>query len=222
MNMQRKNRAPILFLLSAFIGSTFIFSGSQMVDRIVAVVNEEVITLTDVRIAEAFGLYAEEMGGETEDPRLLILQKLIDQKVVIQLSGEEVLIDAKRLDEQLMQVTQKLGVDEVERRLTRFGLDWENLKDFLREKMAYQTIISERFSKVNPVSLREIEEYYQRSYVPAQKEKGVEPKPMMEILDEIESGIKQEKIKTQIRDWIMNLREKSDIQIVKGGLKSPE
>lgn len=222
MNMQRKNRAPILFLLSAFIGSTFIFSGSQMVDRIVAVVNEEVITLTDVRIAEAFGLYAEEMGGETEDPRLLILQKLIDQKVVIQLSGEEVLIDAKRLDEQLMQVTQKLGADEVERRLMHFGLDWENLKDFLREKMTYQTVISERFSKVNPVSLREIEEYYQRSYVPAQKEKGVEPKPMMEILDEIESGIKQEKIKTQIRDWIMNLREKSDIQIVKGGLKSPE
>ena len=220
--MQRMKRAAILFLLSAFIGSTFIFSGSQMVDRIVAVVNEEVITLTDVRIAEAFGLYAEEIGEEVEDPRSLILQKLIDQKVVIQLSGEEVLIDAEKLDENLMRITQRLGTDEVERRLTHFGLDWENLKDFLREKMAYQTIISERFSKVNPVSLKEIEEYYQRSYVPAQKEKGVEPKPMMEILDEIESGIKQEKIEAQIQDWIMNLRDKSDIQIIKGGLKSPE
>lgn len=222
MNMQRMKRAAILFLLSAFIGSTFIFSGSQMVDRIVAVINEEVITLTDVRIAEAFGLYAEEIGEEEEDPRSLILQKLIDQKVVIQLSGEEVLIDAEKLDENLMRITQRLGADEVERRLTHFGLDWENLKDFLREKMAYQTIISERFSKVNPVSLKEIEEYYQRSYVPAQKEKGVEPKPMMEILDEIESGIKQEKIEAQIQDWIMNLRDKSDIQIIKGGLKSPE
>ena len=222
MNMQRMKRAAILFLLSAFIGSTFIFSGSQMVDRIVAVVNEEVITLTDVRIAEAFGLYAEEIGEEVEDPRSLILQKLIDQKVVIQLSGEEVLIEGEKLDENLMQITQRLGADEAEKRLTHFGLDWENLKDFLREKMAYQTIISERFSKVNPVSLKEIEEYYQRSYVPAQKEKGVEPKPMMEILDEIESGIKQEKIKAQIQDWIMNLRDKSDIQIIKGGLKSPE
>ena len=222
MNLQRMKRAAILFLLSAFIGSTFIFSCAQMVDRIVAVVNEEVITLTDVRIAEAFGLYAEEIGEEEEDPRSLILQKLIDQKVVIQLSGEEVLIDAEKLDENLMRITQRLGAEEVERRLTHFGLDWENLKDFLREKMAYQTIISERFSKVNPVSLKEIEEYYQRSYVPAQKEKGVEPKPMMEILDEIESGIKQEKVEAQIQDWIMNLRDKSDIQIIKGGLKSPE
>ena len=193
-----------------------------MVDRIVAVVNEEVITLTDVRIAEAFGLYAEEIEEGTEDPRSLILQRLIDQKVVIQLSGNEVLIEGEILDEGLNRITQKMGAEEAEKRLRQFGLDWEDMKDFLRERIIFETIISERFSKVNPVSLEEIEEYYQRNYVPAQREKGVEPKPMMEILDEIESGIKQEKIEAQIQDWIKNLREKSDIQIIKGGLKWPE
>jgi type IV secretory pathway VirB4 component len=35
---------------------------------------------------------------------------------------------------------------------------------------------------------------------------------MMEILDEIESLIIQEKVKTQINDWIINLRKKADIQ----------
>jgi type IV secretory pathway VirB4 component len=35
---------------------------------------------------------------------------------------------------------------------------------------------------------------------------------MMEILDEIESLIIQEKVKTQISDWIKNLRKKADIQ----------
>jgi hypothetical protein len=44
---------------------------------------------------------------------------------------------------------------------------------------------------------------------------------MMEILDELESTIKQDKMKTQIEDWIRNLKEKSDIQIIKGRLKSP-
>lgn len=211
-------RAAIFFLLCMFICSTHSFSGSQMVDRIVAVVNEEVITLTDVRIAEAFGIYAEEIEEGAEDPRSLILGRLIDQKVVIQLSGNEVLIEGEILDESLEQITQRLGAEEAEKRLRQFGLDWEDFKNFLREKIAFETIISERFSKVNPVSLEEIEEYYQRSYVPAQREKGVEPKPMMEILDEIESGIKQEKIEAQIQDWIKNLRERSDIQIIKGGL----
>ncbi len=222
MDMQRMQRAAIFFLLSLIVSSAPAFSGSQMVDRIVAVVNEEVITLTDVRIAEAFKLYAEEIEEESEDYRALVLQKLIDQKVVIQFSGGEGLIEEEKLDEQMERITQRLGAEEVERRLVHFGLDWENLKDFLRERIAFQTIISERFSKVNPVSLKEIEEYYQRSYVPAQREKGVEPKPMMEILDEIESGIKQEKIEAQIQDWIKNLREKSDIQIIIRELKSTE
>ncbi len=43
---------------------------------------------------------------------------------------------------------------------------------------------------------------------------------MMEILDEIESSVKREKTQAQIEDWIKNLREKSDIQITKDGLKS--
>ena len=35
---------------------------------------------------------------------------------------------------------------------------------------------------------------------------------MLELLDVIESRMIQEKIKTQISDWIKNLRKKADIQ----------
>lgn len=209
-----------MFLLCVFIGLSCVYSHSEMIDRIVAVVNEEVITLTDVRIAEAFGLYSGEIGEVGGDSRILILERLIDQKVVIQLSREDVLIKSEELEGLLMQITQKLGAEEVERRLAQFGLTREDLMVWLREKMRYQAIISQIFSRVNPVSLKEIEDYYQRIYIPAQKEKNVEPQPMVEILNEIEMSVKQEKTKAQIEDWIKNLREKSDIQITKDGLKS--
>jgi len=213
-------RVAIIFLLCVFIGLSCVYSHSEIIDRIVAVINEEVITLTDVRIAEDFGLYAEEIEEEGGDPRSQILERLIDQKVVIQLSSEEVLIKGEELDELLMQITQRLGADEVERRLAQFGLAREDLRDYIREIIRYKSIISQIFSRVNPVSLKEIEDYYQEIYIPAQKEQKVEPQPMMEILDEIESRVKQEKTKAQIEDWINNLREKSDIQITKDGLKS--
>ena len=48
--------------------------------------------------------------------------------------------------------------------------------------------------------------------VSSQIEKGLESRPMMEILDEIESLIIQGKVKTQINEWIKNLRKKADIQ----------
>jgi hypothetical protein len=57
-----------------------------------------------------------------------------------------------------------------------------------------------------------MEEYYTQSYVPSQREKGLEPRPMLELLAGIESLIIQEKIKTQTNDWIKNLRQKADIQ----------
>ncbi len=220
MSTYRMKRVTIIFFLGVFIGVSCVYSHSEIIDRTVAVVNEEVITLTDVRIAEAFGLYSGEIDEAEGDSRLLILERLIDQKVVIQLSREDVLTKSEELDSLLMQITQRLGAGEMERRLAQFGLTREDLRDCLREKVRYQAILSQVFSRVNPVSLKEIEEYYQEIYIPAQKEKKVEPQPMMEILDEIEMSVKQEKTKAQIEGWIKNLKEKSDIQIKKDGLKS--
>lgn len=212
-------RRIIIFLLSMCIGLSCVYSYSEIVDRIVAVVNEQVITLTDIRIAEAFGLYADEIEEGGEDARFLILERMIDQKVVIQLSGREGLIKSEELEELLMQIALRLGADEMKRKLAQFGLVREDLKEWLREKMAYQAIISQIFSRVNPVSLKEMEDYYNEAYVPEQKRNNVEPKPMMEILDEIETHVREEKTRSQIEDWIRNLRERSDIQILKDALK---
>ncbi len=63
------------------------------------------------------------------------------------------------------------------------------------------------------VSLNEIDTYYRESYIPAQKAKGLEPLPMVELLNEIESILKKEKIEKQVVDWIQNLRQKADVKI---------
>ncbi len=214
VNMNRMKKAAVLFLLSLFIGCAAVFSSEEVIDRLVAVVNEEVITLTDLKIAEAFGVYDEELENGEGNRHSRILEKLIDQKLVMQLSGEEISVADEELEEALRRMTEKLGKSEVDGKMAEFGLAWDDLKECVQEKILYQTIIAQKFSKVNPVSVKEIEDYYQRTYVPAQKGKGAEPKPMMEILAEIESSIKQEKIKTQVEDWITNLKEKSDIQIL--------
>lgn len=187
----------------------------ETIDRIVAVVNERVITLTDLRTAEAFGLYDEEFKESAEDLRTLILEKLIDQKLVIQLSSEEVSIEKEDLDSFIRNIIEKMGFEEVEKKLAEFGIDWKDLRGYIRERVIYQTIISRKLSQVNIVSLKEIEDYYKESYVPSQREKGVEPQPMMELLDELESAIKGKKMKAQVEDWIKNLRKKADIQIKK-------
>jgi hypothetical protein len=201
------------FQLIKFIFLLFaVYCFSETVDRIVVVVNEQVITLTDLRIAEAFGLYEEDFKERSGDLRPLILERLIDQKLVIALAGEEIFVENEELDSFQARIIEKLGNDQARRRLEEFGLGWQDLRGYIFEKIVYQKIISRKFGQRNILSLKEIEDYYQQSYVLSQREKGLEPQPMMELLDEIESRIIQEKTKTQIKDWIKNLRKKADIQ----------
>jgi len=205
-------RAFFFQLIEVILLLFTVYCFSETVDRIVAVVNEQVITLTDLRIAEAFGLYDEDFKEKSGDLHPLILERLIDQKLVIALAGEETFVENEELDSFQGRIIEKLGNDQARRRLEEFGLDWQDLRGYILEKIFYQKIISRKFGQRNIVSLKEIEDYYQKSYVPSQRERGLEPQPMVELLDEIESRIIQEKIKTQINDWLKNLRKKADIQ----------
>lgn len=185
----------------------------DIVDRIMAVVNEEVITLTDVRIVEAFGLYESDKSGRMQDIHSYILNKLINQKLILQLASENISIEKQEVDSYLNDVIEKIGQDEMKKILVFFSLDLDDLKQYLRENLFFKKIISVKFNQAVSVSLREIESYYHQVYIPSQEEKGLEPKPMVEILDEIESAIKQKRMNEQVEEWILNLRKKANVQV---------
>jgi hypothetical protein len=186
---------------------------SELVDCVAAVVNDQVITLTDIRVLEAFALYEKEMQGNVENPLLLILERAIDQKVVIDLAQEKVSIEKEEVEASLASIMEKFGQDEIQRKLDEFGLDRDDLRAYLEEKLLYQKIISLRFSQSVIVSLKEIETYYEHVYVPSQENLGLKPKPMVEVLDEIESQVKGDKVKKQVAAWIENLRGQAEIQV---------
>ena len=193
-----------------------IFCGSgrgEIIDRIVAVVNDEVITLTDVNIIRKFGLF--EDGEETEgrDIQKLIIDRLINQKLVIQLASERLMVDEEELEALLSELIQKTDPDLAEEALLEFGLDWDDLRSYLHEKLLFQKIISQRFSRGVIVSIEEIERYYEQVYVPSQRENSLNPQPMIEVLDQIETALTREKVEGQIQEWIENLKRGADIQI---------
>lgn len=200
-------------LLTAFCLLLTVSGLPEIIDRIIAVVNDQVITLSDIRIAETFGLYENINTESEENLHQQILEKLIDQKLIIQLMGERVSVEEEELEAELERITEKIGSYEVQKRLVQFGLDRNVLKEYLHEKLLYQKILSRRFSQSVIVSLKEIESYYIQNYVPSQIAKGFEPKPMVELLDKIESAIKQKKIENKVLEWIKNLRQEADIQI---------
>ncbi|KPK77964.1 MAG: hypothetical protein AMJ89_01405 [candidate division Zixibacteria bacterium SM23_73] len=207
----------LTFIICSLIIVAFCFYGvnsfSQIIDRIVAVVNDQVITLTDLRIAEAFSLYEDELEGESKERLLSFLERIINQKVVIEASSEDISVSAQELEAELRDVAEKLGPEEFQKKREEFGLELEDLKLYLKEKILYKNILSRRFGQRVMVNLEEIENHYEQIYIPLQEKKGLKSRPMMEILDEIESAIKQEKVKKQTADWIDNLKKQVEIEI---------
>ncbi len=185
----------------------------ETVDRIVAVVNDEVITLIDIRIVKAFGLFEDIAEGPDETARQ-ILERLIDQKLVIQLLPKNIAVRHDELDEYQEMLTSRIGKAQAVKALEEFGLVWADLRGYIHEKILHQKIIDQRFGQTVVVSLEEIEDFYQHRYIPSQREKGREPLPMMEVLREIESTIRENKKQRRIQEWLKNLRKQADIQIM--------
>ena len=211
LNRNPSMRALLFHLLFSF--SVLSVGAVEVVDRIAAVVADEVITLTDVRMAREFGIY-DAAGVPSPDVDMFILNKLIDQKLVIQMTDTDVVVPEDELEAAVRQATRDLGEDLTRRKFSQYGIDWEDLKESFREKLVYQSTFFQRFSRSAFVGLREIEDYYRETYVPGRRSRGEEPPPMLDVLSEIEAAIKKIKIEEQVDGWIKNLRQEANIQIL--------
>ena len=199
-----------LFFLWMFIPG---YGQGEVVDRVVAVVNDEVITQTDVNIIQRFGLFEDLEESPDTDMQTQILARLINQKLVIQLASERIMVAEEELEASLRDVVQRTEPDLAGKALLQFGLDWDDLKSYLREKLLFQKIIAQRFSRGVIVSIDEIERYYEQVYVPSQRRKNLAPQPMIEVLDQIERELQREKVEDQVQEWIENLKREANIQI---------
>ena len=189
------------------------YGQGELVDRIVAVVNDEVITLTDVKIVQSFGLFDDMPESQETDEQMQILNRLIGQKLVVQLASERITVTEDELENFLSDVVQRTNPELAGKTLLAFGLDWDDLKSYIREKLLFQKIISQRFNRGVIVSIEEIEEYYEQVYVPSQREKNLSPQPMIEVLDKIEGDLQQLKVESQVQEWITNLKREANIEI---------
>lgn len=197
--------------LVALVLSIFSFPAyTELVDCLVAVVNNEAITLSDLKIIQSFQLA--EIEGEA-NTLLSILEKVVDMKVVIGMARERISVKKEKSQALFSEIMEKLGREEMSKRLDIYGLSEEDIKAYVREKILFQEIISQRFGQRVMVSLKEIESYYHDTYVPSHEAMGQEPRPMMQVLDEIETMIKRRKTEQLVKTWIENLRMQSDIHI---------
>jgi len=181
----------------------------QVEDCVVASVNTRIVTLVDLKIVQRFRLGTP--AGETTLPA--IRDEFVKRALVVEMARGQALPTKEEIESGVKDIALALGPEGYRAALDSFGLAEEDLAPYVEDQILFRKVVAARFGRSLPITIREIEAYYNDVFVPSRKREGREPPPMIQVLDRIESMIQEEKRAGQIEAWIENLKAEADIRI---------
>ncbi len=150
--------AAVIFILSASLQSTA--DGSVVVDRVVAVVNNEIITLSDLQREEAL------RKVDPKQDEHLLLEDMIDRKLQMAAAKRDGMdVTDKELADAIADIMKRNSFDAkaFEAALAKEGLTVEQYKTELREQMTISRVFNKYVRAGVAVNEAETQDYYNRN-----------------------------------------------------------
>ena len=174
---------------------------SEVIDRTLAIVNNHLVTLSDVRREREIRAV---MGMQESKDDSTILKELVDDQIVqeqiAQFPGVEV-TDAQ-IDMALRGYTDLRGVPLVV------------MREAIARRLRTAEFIELRFQPFIQATDDEIRAYYENIFVPEAEKRGLSPVPTLEQTKEaLRENVVQEKVKHEVDNWMEANRRRSDIEI---------
>jgi len=184
----------------------------ELIDRVLAVVSGEVITLSDVRAARTFGLVDLPHGVTAT---AAVLQQLINRDLIL----DEVEHYAPpepapgAIETRLEAIRRRFPTAEAYRRaLTVAGVDEAHLRAVIRDNLRIKAYLDQRFPLPPPPSDEAIAAYY-RTHQAAFTREGV-LQPLARVRDTIAARLTAERQASLIAEWLGGLRQRADVTIL--------
>jgi peptidyl-prolyl cis-trans isomerase SurA len=207
-------------------------AGQGMVlDRLVAVVNGDVILESDVDEERRF----EELQpyrGAADSTRARIIQRLVDRALILQqvaLQPEDGVTD-KELDAQLATLRKDIPAckqyhcetDEGWKKfLDDHGFTEEEFRARWRKRMELLKFIEVRFRSGVSIKDEDIKTYYEKTMLPEYAKRKVPPPPLEATKKRIEEVLLQQQVSALLQDWLRSLRAQGSVRIMVPGEVAP-
>ena len=205
--------ASVLLVVSAAV------LRAEIIDRILAVIEGQLITLSDVRAVTRLGLEAVPQSG---DPILAVLDKLIDRHLMLievdryappEPSTAE--IDA------LARIVEKRFGDALalETVLVQVGWSRDDVRRYVRDELRIERYLQQRFAATIQPTDEELAAYY-RLRTDEYTRAGVLA-PFAEVRDEVRNRFVAERRAALVREWLAGLRRRATIAQLYFGATGP-
>ncbi|HVF90786.1 MAG TPA: hypothetical protein VNH22_12015 [Blastocatellia bacterium] len=189
--------------------------GQTLVDQIVTLVNDEIITRSDLLWSLALDARSPSPAGAVSSE--LLRQKLdimIDQRLIAQeatkVPGAEV--TPEEIDKKRAEIIARFPSEAAFReRVQSVGLTPERIDLLLREMILIEKFIGFRFQAFVFVTEQEIERYYNDELVPKIRKEGQVPPPLDQVRDMIKENLRVTKVNEEMDRYLTTARQRADI-----------
>lgn len=194
-----------VFLAAAIAIAPAWLAAQEVLDRILARVENDVILLSDVR---ALSSYQQFLDGKSETDAQ-ILDHLIDQWIV---RTEADVSHSPRpseadIDRGLSRVRNSFSSEqEYESRKKQAGLGEQDVRAMVASQLYLSNYLDSRFRPAVQIDPKEIEDFYQTAVVPRAKARGQEAPTLDAARDAIQEALIQNGINQQADQWLKESR----------------
>jgi len=185
---------------------------SQLVDRVLAIVGTDVITLSDTRAVAACGLYD---VASAKDPTAAALQYLINRALMLddvnRYTAPEP--DSKAIAGALEKLKARFPSSaDFEAALARTAMTEERLRGFVRDSLRIEGYIDQRFGGAAMPTEQEITRYYQEHQEAFTRDGRVPP--LEEIRAEVIERASAARRDALVADWLERLRRRIEVTVL--------
>lgn len=201
-------------------------------DRVVAVVNGDLILESDVDEERRLGAFQPFHDLRTSFQRDRAIERLIDRRLILQqarLQPEDEITD-KAVDEQLTVLRKDIPACkqyhcETDAGWQKFvadqGFMMNELKQIWRERMEVLRFIEVRFRMGIHISDDDIKTYYDKTVVPQFERQKATPPRLESISERIQEILLQQQVGALLVDWLKTLRAQGSVRMMNQGEVAP-
>ena len=185
---------------------------AEVIDRILAVVDTQIVTLSDVRAALRLELVPEDVSV---DPIGAVLQRLIDRRLMLaEVDRYAPPEPTPAAVDAAMAVVERRFKDalEMEIALNQSAMSREELRRYVRDTLRLETYFQQRFLTVAQPSEDEIQRYY-RDHAAEFTVSG-KPQPLETVRDTVRAAVIREQREVLVRQWVEGLRRRGSVQVL--------
>ena len=184
-------------------------AGAEVIDRVLAVVNSQVVTLSDVRAAQTFGLVPAATPAETTND---VLAYLVNRQLMLSEVDRYSAPDPAPalLDRRMVQIRSTfLGAAQYEQALAGTAMTEGRLRNVIADNVRIETYVDQRFGAAAQPTSEEVQRYYLEHPVVFTRDGRLAPFDDVQV--QAQERLAAERRRALITDWLDRLRRRASV-----------